>query len=141
MGYVSACRQFFTSVGRFFNIGLPGFGGDYLDNEALTRRNTSRDEAWIRQRMAHRTKGKRGRPRGGGEKRCGTRYMYGLGCRCDPCTAANREYGRRYRLTNTRMAKPKPQDDLRSLTVDSIELMRRYVWLYHDFAREAYTLG
>ena len=63
----------------------------------------------------------------------GTRSCYVLtGCRCAACSAANRDYGRHHKR-EARMPWPKEREP-RSLTLDSIELLRREVWPYCNVA-------
>ena len=62
--------------------------------------------AWMREKQKQRPKPKR-KPKGG-LKPCGERYTYvALGCRCEACTAANRQYGAKHRKAyGRRMAWP-----------------------------------
>ena len=119
----------------------------------MNRKNTERDQAWMKARMAlPRPKGSRGRPVGkhNGVKTHGTRYCYVDGCRCPECTDANRQYGIRHRKQkrggreahpgNCRMRWPKePLERRRSLTVDSVEQMRDNVMPYYQPQRGLVT--
>lgn len=87
----------------------------------MTRRNTARDYAWMRNDKQQR------RPRGS-PLICGTRYCYSQGCRCEPCGAANREYltvykreHGDYRMTRREL----PLEERQSMIEDSIERMKR----------------
>ena len=100
----------------------------------MTRRNTERDYAWMRNHQHAR------QPRGSVAV-CGTCYAYNLGCHCGPCCEANREYHRRYRKIHRPIARMRwPISQQKSPIEDSVERMKRLLMPYTLVPVEAHLV-